>query len=286
MDQRATITAGRGRRVRLHPRRALAVGAVLTLAAGPGVAAQPDPQPATSAPATSAPATPAPATSAASTSAPAVSAPTDHGAELYRQHCASCHGPQGQGAQRGPSLIGVGPASVDFQVSTGRMPLSTEQQQPRRAEPVFSAGEIAALVGHVGTFGGGPQIPQVAPGSVTNGREIFAATCAPCHGATGAGAYLTDGSIAPPLYDATAVQVAEAVRVGPGLMPVFPSQVLSDQQVNDVVTYVRRLQSDRLDRGGNPLGRLGPLAEGLVAWIVVLGLLVAAARWLGGRAGE
>ncbi|MEU4640992.1 c-type cytochrome [Micromonospora sp. NPDC023814] len=281
MDQRATITAGRGRRARLHPRRALAVGAVLALAAGPGVAAQPDPPPATSAPATSAPATSAPATSA-----PVASAPADRGAELYRQHCASCHGPQGQGAQRGPSLIGVGPASVHFQVSTGRMPLSSERQQPRRAEPVFSAGEIAALVGHVGTFGGGPQIPQVAPGSVTNGREIFAATCAPCHGATGAGASLTDGSIAPPLYDASAVQVAEAMRVGPGLMPAFPSQVLSDQQVNDVVTYVRRLQSDRLDRGGNPLGRLGPLAEGLVAWIVVLALLVAAARWLGRRADE
>ncbi|MER5333721.1 c-type cytochrome [Micromonospora sp. NPDC002717] len=288
MDQPATITAGRGRRTRLHPRRALAVGAVLALAAGPGVAAQPDPQPATSAPATPAPTTSAASTSAppSTTAAPTTSAPADRGAELYRQRCASCHGPQGQGAQRGPSLIGVGPASVDFQVSTGRMPLSAERQQPRRAEPVFSAGEIAALVGHVGTFGGGPQIPQVVPGSVTNGREIFAATCAPCHGATGAGAYLTNGSIAPPLYDATAVQVAEAVRVGPGLMPVFPSQVLSDQQVNDVVTYVRRLQSDRLDRGGNPLGRLGPLAEGLVAWIVVLGLLVAAARWLGGRAGE
>jgi ubiquinol-cytochrome c reductase cytochrome c subunit len=176
---------------------------------------------------------------------------------------------------------------VDFQLSTGRMPITSERQQPRRAEPVFSADEIAALVGHVASFGGGgPQIPQVAPGSLTGGREIFAATCAPCHGATGAGAYLTDGASAPPLYEASAVQVAEAVRVGPGLMPVFPSQVLTDQQVNDVATYVRRLQSERLDRGGNSLGRLGPLVEGLVAWIVVLGLLVAAARWLGRRAGS
>lgn len=82
------------------------------------------------------------------------------------------------------------------------------------------------------------------------------------------------------------MQIAEAVRVGPGLMPAFPSQILTDQQVNDVTAYVRQLRSERLDRGGNPLGRLGPLVEGLVAWIVTLGLLVAAARWLGRRAGQ
>ena len=121
---------------------------------------------------------------------------------------------------------------------------------------------------------------------MVSGREIFAANCAPCHGATGAGAALTNGWIAPPLYDSTAAQVAEAVRVGPGLMPVFPGQVLDDRQVDDLAAYVQRLRGERLDRGGNPLGRLGPLAEGLVAWLAALGLLVAAARWLGRRAGE
>ncbi|MCW3842313.1 cytochrome c, partial [Micromonospora yasonensis] len=118
------------------------------------------------------------------------------------------------------------------------------------------------------------------------GRALFAANCAPCHGATGSGTALTNGWTAPPLFQSTSVQVAEAIRVGPGLMPVFPSQVLTDEQVNDVATYVQRLREERLDRGGNPLGRLGPLAEGIVGWIVTLGLLVAAARWLGRRAGE
>ncbi|PZG18119.1 cytochrome C, partial [Micromonospora craterilacus] len=217
----------------------------------------------------------------------ATAAPVPGGEQLYRQSCASCHGEQGRGSQRGPSLVGVGPASVDFQLSTGRMPIPDAKPQPRRAEPVFSADEIAALVDHVASFGGGgPQIPQVAPGNLQAGRELFAVNCAPCHGATGAGAPLTDGRTAPALYDATPVQVAEAVRVGPGLMPVFPSQVLTDQQVDDLATYVRRLRDERLDRGGNPLGRLGPLPEGVVAWIVTLGLLVTAARWLGRRAGE
>ncbi|MEV4808977.1 cytochrome bc1 complex diheme cytochrome c subunit [Micromonospora avicenniae] len=271
MQQHASTGAAQ----RLRPRRILAVCTALVLAAGPAaLATQPDPDPTpTAAPTTAAPATAAPA--------------GQRGAELYRQHCASCHGEQGQGSQRGPSLVGVGPASVDFQVGTGRMPIPDEMPQPRRDEPVFSADEIAALVDHVASFGGGgPQVPRVVPGDLPAGREIFAANCAPCHGATGAGAALTDGRDAPPLYEATAVQIAEAVRVGPGLMPVFPSQVLTDQQVDDLTTYVRRLQSERLDRGGNPLGRLGPLAEGLVAWIATLGLLVAAARWLGRRAEE
>ncbi|MFG1779496.1 c-type cytochrome [Micromonospora sp. NPDC049051] len=254
-----------------HPGRAVALGAALSLAAGPAALAAP------AAPTPSGSAAPAPSGAARG---------GGRGEELFRQNCASCHGQQGQGAQRGPSLVGVGPASVDFQLSTGRMPIPDEIQQPRRSEPVFSADEIAALVDHVASFGGGPQIPRVAPGNLAAGRELYAANCAPCHGATGSGAPLTNGWIAPPLYEATSVQVAEAIRVGPGLMPVFPSQVLTDEQVNDLATYVRRLRAEDLDRGGNPVGRLGPLAEGLVAWIIALGLLVAAARWLGGRAGE
>lgn len=250
----------------LYPRRALVVGSVLALAVGP-VALAPAPGP---------------------TPPPAATTPAgDRGTQLYLEQCASCHGVRGQGSQQGPSLVGVGPAAVDFQLSTGRMPVSREVSQARRREPVFSAGDISALVDHVGSFGGGgPRIPRVTPGDVVSGREIFAANCAPCHGATGSGAVLTNGWSAPPLYDASATQVAEAVRVGPGLMPAFPAQVLTDQQVDDLTSYVRRLRTEGLDPGGNPLGRLGPLAEGLLAWLVVLGLLVAGVRWLGGRAAE
>ncbi len=266
--------------------RAVTVGMVVALAAGPAALAAPAP---TAPPETAALPVPAVSPGATAPSAgPSASAGAAPGLNLYRQNCASCHGDQGRGSQRGPSLVGVGAASVDFQVGTGRMPVPDEVQQPRRrAEPVFSADEIAALVEHVTSFGGGgPGIPRVTEGSLGTGRELFAANCAPCHGGTGAGAALTNGWNAPPLYEATPVQVAEAIRVGPGLMPVFPSQVLTDQQVSDLAAYVQRLRSERLDRGGNPLGRLGPLVEGIAAWVVALGLLVAAARWLGRRAGE
>ncbi|GIG90472.1 cytochrome bc1 complex diheme cytochrome c subunit [Plantactinospora endophytica] len=209
------------------------------------------------------------------------------GADLYLRSCASCHGPAGQGSQRAPSLVGVGPASVDFQLGTGRMPIDQEAAQPPHRRPAFSAAEIRAIVAHVSSFGGGgPQIPAVGPGDLRDGRELFLANCAACHSAAGVGATLTNGFVAPSLDQSTPVQVAEAVRVGPGLMPAFPESVLSPPQVDAVTSYVQELRGNRLDRGGASLGRLGPTTEGLVAWGIGLVLLVAVARWLGSRAGE
>ncbi|MEN3614499.1 c-type cytochrome [Plantactinospora sp. ZYX-F-223] len=264
------------------------IATVLGLAAGPvpltGHAA-PAPTPTPGATPTSAgPASPGP-TSAAP--APPADPATAGGADLYLRSCASCHGPTGQGSQRGPALVGVGPASVDFQLNTGRMPLEKEAAQPPHRRPAFSADEIRAIVAHVRSFGGGgPEIPSVAPGDLRDGRELYLATCAACHSATGVGATLTNGFVAPSLEGSSPIQVAEAVRVGPGLMPAFPESVLSQEQVNALASYVQELRGDKLDEGGAPLGRLGPTTEGLVAWGIGLVLLVLVARWLGSRAGE
>jgi ubiquinol-cytochrome c reductase cytochrome c subunit len=46
----------------------------------------------------------------------------EYGKKLFLSNCASCHGKNAEGTANGPSLIGVGAASVDFQVSTGRKP--------------------------------------------------------------------------------------------------------------------------------------------------------------------
>lgn len=176
---------------------------------------------------------------------------------------------------------------MDFQLNTGRMPVREEVAQAPHRRPAFSAEEIRALVAHVASFGGGgPQIPTVAPGDLRDGRELYLANCAACHSSTGVGATLSNGFVVPSLDRSTPIQVAEAIRVGPGLMPVFPETVLSQEQVNALASYVQELRSDRLDRGGASLGRLGPTTEGLVAWGIGLVLLVLVARWLGRRAGE
>lgn len=229
---------------------------------------------------------PSPSPSASLPAAPA--AGTDSGTVLYQQSCASCHGQQGEGSQRGPSLAGVGPASVDFQLSTGRMPLSQERYSDVRRDPVFSEADIRALVAHVAAFtpGGGPQIPAVGRGSTRSGRELYLTYCSACHSAAGVGATLNNGRIAPSLSRATPTQIGEAIRVGPGLMPAFPPDILTDQELDDVAAYVDVLQDDRgdLDRGGWALGRLGPFPEGAVAWVFGMAVLFMLARRLGSRA--
>lgn len=224
---------------------------------------------------------------------PAASAPSppvpNTGKDLYQQSCASCHGMTGEGTQRGPALSGVGPADVDFQLSTGRMPLQQERYSDVHRDPVFSPAEIDALIRHVSSFppGGGPAIPAVRRGDTRTGRELYLTYCSACHSAAGVGATLNNGRFAPSLFRATPTQIGEAVRVGPGLMPAFPADVLTDSDVDDLAGYVGVLQGDDrdLDRGGWSLGRLGPFTEGAVAWAFGLGVVLLLARRLGRKAG-
>lgn len=218
-------------------------------------------------------------------SAAAQSHDLDRGLELYGQTCASCHGPGGVGTEQGPPLIGVGAATVDFMLSTGRMPIGDPQQQPVRLPPVFSSRDIEALVAYVTSLGeGGPPIPDVDPeaGDLPLGREVFTDNCAACHGSGGQGASVGGGRIAPPLHEATALQVAEAVRAGPGAMPPFGGDALDQEQLDAVVRYVLSLR-DPEDRGGLGLGHVGPVVEGFIAWFLGLGFLLLVIRLTGTR---
>jgi ubiquinol-cytochrome c reductase cytochrome c subunit len=226
----------------------------------------------------------------AGASAPTASGQRDgRGQELYEQQkCASCHGPRGEGTQRGPELTGVGEASVDFQLRTGRMPLSTEDgYRPEHQQQELSDADIRALVDYVGDFGGGgPRIPDVRAGDPRLGMKVYLDNCAACHSATGRGSTLTDGTVVPSLFEATPTQVGEAVRVGPSVMPAFPESVLDSARLDALAAYIDTLQGERgdIDRGGFSLGRVGPVAEGAIAWAVGLLLLVFLVRWLGSRA--
>ncbi len=233
------------------------------------------------------------ATAARPATTPAVSqAQLAEGADLYNQSCTSCHGPRGEGATlsggtKAPPLVGVGAADVDFYVSTGRMPLAnTNDPQAVRKPPAYSSSQIASLVAYVGTFGdGGAPIPVLEQNaaSLSRGGELYLLNCGACHNAAAIGGALSFGSYAPALNKATPLQIAEAPRVGPGNMPVFGNQTLSNDELNDIVRYVRYLQHPD-DAGGNPLGHLGPVTEGLIGLLFGLGTLMAYVAWLGTRA--
>src|SRR5207302_1748106 len=83
------------------------------------------------------------------------------------------------------------------------------------------------------------------------------------------------GARVPPLGDATPTQVVEAVRTGPYLMPRFSAKAISDRQLDSIVAYVQYTKHPD-DRGGWALGHIGPVPEGLVAWLIAAALLAAA----------
>jgi ubiquinol-cytochrome c reductase cytochrome c subunit len=207
------------------------------------------------------------------------------GASLYLQHCSSCHGIEGNGTFRGPTLIGVGAASADYWVRSGRMPLLQPDQEAKRGEPAFSDEEIRALVDHVAAFGEGPPIPELdlATADLATGGELYRLNCASCHNWDGKGGALIGQRNAPPLHPAPNRQVAEAIRIGPGSMPQFTSGQLDDKELNDVVAYVDYLRAPR-DAGGYGLAHWGPSTETIAAFVGML-VLVLVTVWLGERRG-
>ena len=197
------------------------------------------------------------------------------GNELFVASCASCHGAGGVGTDQGPALIGVGAAAADFQLTTGRMPLANPKGQPVRKPRAFNAAEIRALVAYVASLGPGLAIPHVdvAAGDLSKGGTLFRLNCAACHSSAGVGGALSYGSDAPSLQSATPTQIAEAIRTGPGQMPVFGSDTFSKRQVDSIVRYVKYLQHPD-DPGGFSLGRIGPITEGMVALLIGIPLLL------------
>jgi ubiquinol-cytochrome c reductase cytochrome c subunit len=174
-------------------------------------------------------------------------------------------------------VVNAGAASADFYLTTGRMPAAQgPPYQPPRKQPAYSRPDIDALVAYVASLGSGPPIPAVATAGadVAEGGVLYRANCASCHQSAGAGGALSYGQSAPHLKDATGTQVVEAMRTGPGEMPVFSEQTLSDQQANEIAAYVEYLRHPD-DRGGAALGGNGPVPEGLVALVVGVGGLIA-----------
>jgi len=214
----------------------------------------------------------------------AAQAQVEAGRQLYLVACTSCHGARGEGGERGPTLVGAGAASAHYYLSTGRMPLNQTGVQPQRKPPIYSEGEIEELTAYVASLGPGPSQPHidVSQGDLAEGYELFSNNCASCHSSAGIGGALGHAIYAPGLKPASTSQIAEAVRVGPGAMPVFGPETIDDHQLESIVRYVVYLKNPD-DRGGYGLGHLGPLPEGFVAWVVGLMAMLGVARWIGTR---
>lgn len=206
------------------------------------------------------------------------------GRDLYETGCSTCHGLSGEGTPLGPPLRNVGAAAADFYLSTGRMPLDEPRLQSERKRRRYGEAEIRHLVAYVASFGDGPAVPDVRPelGDLPLGNQLYTANCAACHNSAGSGGALGQAVFAPGLRQSSNLQIAEAIRVGPGAMPVFGPDTLDDHQVDSIVRYIRFLDRAGV-RGGAPLGRVGPVPEGLVAWLAGLGLMVAVTLWIGTR---
>jgi ubiquinol-cytochrome c reductase cytochrome c subunit len=219
------------------------------------------------------------------------------GRELFLVGCSFCHGQNGEGVKTqngnnlGPSLVGVGAAAVDFQVGTGRMPMQAPTQQAPRKDVVYTDEEIEALGAYVASLGPGPAVPDESDYSIegmseeereaaiTRGGQIFLTNCTACHNFQGNGGAMPRGGYAPKIRGIEARYVYEAMLTGPQSMPSFSNDNLTPDQKRDVIAYLESLEEDP-EYGGFGLGGLGPVTEGLAAWLVGIGLLVGAAAWI------
>ena len=215
----------------------------------------------------------------------------DLGRKLYLEGCSSCHGANLEGVQQpdgsvaGPSLVGVGAAAVDFQVGTGRMPFTSPGAQVAQHPVNYTDAEIAALAAYVASISPGPAIPspeelQYTSGDVAPGGVLYRNNCGACHNFAAEGGALSNGKYAPAMTGATDQQIWEAMLTGPANMPVFPNSTLTPKDKQQILAYVNSLRAAP-NPGGIDLGRLGPVTEGLLFWVVGIGALMGVAVWIG-----
>jgi quinol---cytochrome-c reductase cytochrome c subunit len=257
------------------------VGIAAPASSGAGNAAGGPPDGSSNAPAKS-PEAPAPGDR--TTRFPAPPALVDEGRSLYENGCSSCHGMLLEGRTgMGPALSRVGAGPVDFYLSTGRMPLQNPRDEPERARPAYNRRQISAVVAFVTAIGGGPPAPAADPaaGNLATGLHQFTENCAGCHQIVARGG-LTLGAFVPNLQSATAQQIAEAVRMGPYLMPHFDAHQINQHELDSIARYVDWTRHPD-NPGGWGIGNIGPIPEGMAAWFIAVLAMLIVARLIGER---
>jgi len=208
------------------------------------------------------------------------------GKQLYDNSCITCHGANLQGVQdRGVPLIGVGQAAAYFQLSTGRMPATANGAEMPRKIPMFNETQIDQIAAYIQSVGGGPQVPEGQlrdDAEMSKGAELYRLNCASCHNFTGRGGALSQGKWAPALDEATDAQVYAAMLSGPESMPTFSDAQLTPDEKRAIISFVRA-NNQTISPGGYDLGGFGPAPEGLIAFLVGMGAIVAITLWSGSR---
>ena len=213
----------------------------------------------------------------------------EEGRQIFLKGCSSCHGLNAEGGQIAPSLIGVGAASVDFQVGTGRMPMADMSTQAMRKPPVYNAEQTAQLAAYVASLAPGPAVPNDSQlnyerdGNTAQGGELFRNNCAMCHNFAGQGGALTQGKYAPTLMGVDPKYIYEAMITGPQSMPVFSDKTITPAEKISIIKWIKSAEKEP-NLGGASLGRVGPVTEGLLGWVLGLGLLIGVAVWLAMKA--
>ncbi|HEX7746967.1 MAG TPA: cytochrome c, partial [Micromonosporaceae bacterium] len=218
-----------------------------------------------------------------------LSSAAEDGKALFDVNCVTCHGRNAQGIEgRGPSLIGVGSAAVEFQVGTGRMPMARQEAQAERKPPVFNDKEVRQLGQYIQEIGGGPQVPagvdkMAAEADAAEGGRLYRINCSSCHAFGGGGGALSSGKYAPSPRSATERQIYAAMLSGPQNMPIFGDNQLRPDQKADVIAYIQNVLKKDQDPGGFNLGRWGPATEGLAIFVVGIVALVFTSLWIAGK---
>ena len=195
------------------------------------------------------------------------------GKVLYSAHCATCHGSNGAGGI-GPSLNTDAFLAV---VNDGYLFDAIVSGRPGTAMPSwkhFAPDDMVDLINYLRSWNGRERrelAPYLARGDWDRGKGLFQGTCAPCHGVDAEGA--TGPQLNNPVFLASAsdAMLRQWVRFGKVDTPMRAfakgSQgmvEMSDAQIDDVVTYLRRLERDRPTVTSRP--GMGIAARGAVLY--------------------
>ena len=65
--------------------------------------------------------------------------------------------------------------------------------------------------------------------------------------------------------------------------PVFGDHTMTPEEKRDIIAFLKTTE-DEPSPGGASLGKLGPVTEGGIGWLVGIGGLIGCAVWLGAKA--